>query len=91
MLQKNLYDLFLVTESWLGAKISDSFILEDTHYSILRADRCKKRGGGVMAIISNSLPYIEISTPKNEFFDILCFDIISPSSFEKHRFILIYL
>lgn len=43
-----------------------------------------------MAIVSNSIPFVKIKVPKDDFFDILCFDVISPSVFKKHRFILVY-
>lgn len=71
MLQKNLYDIHFIAETWLNKNISDSFILENSPYSIIRSDRNKKKGGGVMAVISESIPFSKISVPKTEFFDIL--------------------
>lgn len=68
----------------------DSYIIEETPYTVLRSDRSKKKGGGVMAIISDSIPFLKINIPKNTFFDILCFDIISPKTFVKNRFIIVY-
>lgn len=90
MLQKNAYDLYFISGTWLGKNISDNSILENTPYSIIRVDRNLKRGGEVMAIISNSIPFTKIYVSKNGVFDILCFDIISPSVYKKHRFILVY-
>lgn len=90
VLQTKNYDLIFITETWLDDRTTDPFILEDTPYTIIRQDRKSKKGGGVIAIISNTFPFTQIKTPNNKFFDIICFDLMSPYTIMKHRFILVY-
>jgi len=46
-MQKNSFEIILITESWLNQKILDSSIIETTKYSLIRNDRINsKKGGG---------------------------------------------
>lgn len=54
------YDIILIQESWFDCKVDDDKIISYLDYHIYRADRSKseskkKRGGGVLMFIRNSL------------------------------------
>jgi hypothetical protein len=50
----NQFDVIALTETWLDSSISNHELLP-TGYRILRRDREKKRGGGVLLAVKNSI------------------------------------
>lgn len=57
------YDILLFSESWLTPDIDDSDIMIDGFHKPLRFDRSNKKGGGIIAYISNSVYF----KPRPEF------------------------
>lgn len=55
-LVENDYDIFLVSESWLGAEVEDDFV-SIGGYDLVRDDRVGRRGGGVCMYIKNDLKF----------------------------------
>lgn len=59
-----LYDMILVTETWLKPSIS-SRLIELSGYKLVRNDRVHRRGGGVALYARENIPYriVKQSTP----------------------------
>ena len=55
--------IVIVTESWLNSSVSDACIVGGLPYSVLRADRLNREGGGVCLLVSSSLNAIVIPLP----------------------------
>ena len=49
-------DFVAVTESWLHADLPDSAVGIDGYHDVHRKDRSGRRGGGVAAFVSSSVP-----------------------------------
>jgi len=91
LLHNNIYDLLFISETWLSKNISDSLIIQNSKYNIVRADRSNqnKKGGGVCMLINYKIPFT-VLTLKRLPFEILCVDIYDVFTTKKHRLILIY-
>ena len=93
LLQSSATITFLV-ETWLKPFYPDSFIVDSSNYSITRSDRLNKKGGGVAAVLENSLAS-KISTVDFDIklcvgFEILAIDFFHNSA-KYSRFICVYL
>ena len=42
------YDVLCFNETWLDESITDSLIINNSHYSIVRHDRNSKTGSGIL-------------------------------------------
>ena len=73
-----LYNVILVTESWLNKNVPDSILDPNNEYTILRCDRGMNRiGGGVCVFVSKRLQVISIGL--SELYpelEVCCFDLI---------------
>ena len=49
------YDILILCETWLNLSIQSSILLNNSGYSILRADRANRVGGGVCIFYRNFL------------------------------------
>jgi hypothetical protein len=71
-----LFDVILITETWLKSALPNSLIDPNNQYTIVRCDR-QASGGGVCAFIRKSIRVTEIICAKPlEEFDMCCFDIL---------------
>ncbi|KAK6032113.1 endonuclease/exonuclease/phosphatase family protein [Ostertagia ostertagi] len=85
------YDLVLITETWLTSKHDTTPLLGvvSSQYDVLRCDRLQKRGGGVLALIKNTMSYeIVHKESLNDAFEILIVDLIIRH--QTFRLILVY-
>jgi len=74
----------------LGKKLIDSLLIHSFPYSILRADRNSRKGGGVCLFVSNLLNFTKISNISIHKADIVCTDIFDPVTLNTFRLINIY-
>ena len=58
-----LFDIILLTETWLKPHISDSEFINTSFFDVYRADRCSRRGGGAIIIIKNCITSKRIDLP----------------------------
>ena len=80
------FELFFISESWAGNKISDSQIVHNYPYSVIRCDRdSSKKGGGVLILISNMINFSINTTPKLFEMDFLSVEIIDPQNSKTIR------
>ena len=56
LIDKNPFDIFTVSESWLNSSISDSEISLSGH-ALVREDRKNKRGGETAIYVRDGIPY----------------------------------
>ena len=56
LVDKNPFDIFTVSESWLNSSISDCEI-SFSGYTLVREDRKNKRGGGTAIYVRDGIPY----------------------------------
>ena len=85
-----LYDVIMITESWLNNNVPDTMLDPDNQYTVLRCDRALSRtGGGVCVFVSNILNVISIDLlelyPELE---ICCFDLMFSTT--KCRLLVVY-
>lgn len=66
--------VIFVTETWFSAKISDSEIIADLPYSIVRCDRKGKRGGGVCLLIHGQITFHHFKLNPNLNSELICID-----------------
>lgn len=60
-----LYDIIIITESWLNCKFPNSLIEPNGLYTVIRCDRSSKRlGGGVCVFVRKPLCVVEIVLDK---------------------------
>lgn len=64
LLKIGLYDLILVTESWLDYTVPDALLVYDTPYNVIRRDR-GSRGGGLLIAIKSCLAEPRVVAEKN--------------------------
>lgn len=64
IIQRNDYDIFLISESWLGNQINDDTV-EIGGYNLVREDRRAVRWGGVCIYIKTSLKFEKIEVSIN--------------------------
>lgn len=85
-----VYDIILITESWLHDKIPNSLIDPRSLYTVIRHDRMGHNiGGGVCALISNVLNVTEVILSEvYAKLEICCFDV--QCSAAKIRFLNVY-
>ena len=57
LIDKNPFDIFTVSESWLNSSIMDSEI-SLSGYTLVREDRKNKRGGGTAIYVRDGIPYM---------------------------------
>jgi len=90
ILLSKTYDILIFTESWLNSNIIDSTLIGNSLYTVSRLDR-KTKGGGILVLISNLLPFQIVVSKIFKKLEILCFDIFSPTHFlSKNRICVIY-
>jgi hypothetical protein len=83
------FDLIFITETWLTENFENSFLLNNTSYSIMRHDRATQKGGGVACIYKKLVtPIPVVHAVQNEFHDIIAFDVKTEK--EKIRFCVVY-
>lgn len=63
LLTENIYDLILISETWLNENISNGLLISNYSYSIYRNDRNGRRGGGVAVLFKNSLKLTNVKLP----------------------------
>ena len=71
--------LLLVSETWLSSRLTDTQIIGDLPYVVVRRDR-GARGGGVAVLLRDSVPYTRISIPEPQR-EVVAIDIVSGDSF----------
>jgi len=79
-------EFFFICETWFSSDITNSMIVPNDMYHVVRFDREGKSGGGVCALISKMYNIIPVSTPDNV--EIVAFDVVCPSC--KFRFVVCY-
>ena len=67
-------DLIAITETWAIAETPDGFY-SLPGYNLFRADRTKKRGGGVIIFIRDTITSSELSFSRYDEFEALCIKI----------------
>ena len=91
ILSSDLYDIVLVTETWLKDKyLNGEIVGSNSNYSVAaRMDRSEKIGGGTLAIVKNKHSFLQIQL-KNKYknLELACFDLIGEDN--KIRFIVCY-
>ena len=91
LLSSLTYDIICVTETWLNTKASDSLLLHDMPYTLVRCDRNKRQGGGCCIFIANHLPFKIISTVCIFDTNVTCIDLLDISTLNSFRIINIYI
>ena len=80
LLRQEIYDIILVSETWLTSKVSDALLLGNSRYYAYRYDRSEKRGGGCCIFILSPLKASRVACDPTV--EIVCLDI----SYEGSRF-----
>jgi len=79
LLHEELFDIVLITETWLKPTYPDSMLLANiATYSAFRKDRTDSRGGGVCILTNNSSVKaikVDIDAKFNQL-ELLCIDIV---------------
>ena len=89
LLQLETYDIIFVTETWLDDRLSDSFIVRNSGYSVFRKDR-SALGGGSAIFAKNSLKCLPVSIPSS-FSDIEATGVdLMLSGSLKYRLVCVY-
>ena len=91
LLDSNSAAIYLFTETWFNDNIPDALILDGRNFTLFRKDRLNGiRGGGVCALIDNSLVRcVQCSIPdKFSDLEIICFDLLGMET--RYRFIVYY-
>ena len=60
----NAYDVLCFNETWLEESITDSLLINNSLYSIVRHDRNGKTGGGILVLVKKryySVCYLSLS------------------------------
>jgi hypothetical protein len=73
---ETVYDIIIITESWLNCKFPNSLIEPDGLYTVMRCDRSsKKLGGGVCVFVRKPLCTVEIALAEQyASLELCCFD-----------------
>ena len=87
LLSSCLYDIICVTETWLSKKVTDSLLIQNLPYAVIRSDRNSSKGGGACLFVANHIPFKTISTSNIYHTDIVCIEIFD--TFSSDSFILI--
>jgi hypothetical protein len=83
------FNVILFVETWLSNNVKNNQICDNTKFQIFRYDRPISKGGGLLALVSNSLkPNLVISTEINGA-EVLILDISWQNS--NYRLILVYI
>ena len=72
--QSSKQDIFFVTESWLKPYHLDSLVCP-TGYQVIRNDRLKQMGGGVLVLFKEQLNVVQVAL-KDPTFEYICIDLI---------------
>ena len=83
MLNSELYDILIFTESWLNSSITDS-MLYNKNYVMYRLDRTTKRGGGILAYFKLNLCSYYMSEFTTDTIELICINLFS------FRFVIVY-
>ena len=51
----NAYDVLCFNETWLEESITDSLLINNSHYSIVRHDRNGKTGGSILVLVKKKV------------------------------------
>ncbi|CAD5222703.1 unnamed protein product [Bursaphelenchus xylophilus] len=89
LLHGKKFDMIFVTETWLKESDEDDYILLNSDYTVHRADRKKKRGGGCAIFVKNGIPVSNVRNVDNHY-NLSCFDLLSPDNSIYLRVILVY-
>jgi Reverse transcriptase (RNA-dependent DNA polymerase)/Endonuclease-reverse transcriptase len=88
ILYGNIYDIVLITESWLHPGIPSGLLDPESKFHVFRRDR-SSRGGGVCVFVKRTVCAILVNIDeKYDNVEILCFDIVD--NFNKLRFFVVY-
>ena len=84
------YDVLIFSETWLNQNVPNSLLLNNCDYSIHRADRLTKVGGGVCVIYKKFLKtcIIPVDIDLGDDIQMLCIDFLG--SPVKYRLIVCY-
>ncbi len=86
--------IVLISETWLNSNYIDSFIVDSSHFCLLRNDRVNGVGGGVAVIyskdIASKISEVSIDPILIDCFNIVAFDLFY-TKYSSCRFILVYL
>lgn len=78
LLEDTSTDIAILTESWLTPDIHDNELRHsNTHFTSYRLDRNRRREGGILVFVKDSLPSQTVTISTN--FEILCVEIILPT------------
>ena len=72
------FDIFVLLETWCDSSITNSMILANSDYFIVRKDRIQSRGGGLMCIVKKSLTLNQLLVPDD--LELLAIDIAQSNS-----------
>ena len=72
LLDSKLYDIILVTETWLTENYSDG-LFASRGYDCVRKDRLNSRGGGVAVFVKSGIGFERVRIDTN--FEFVCLDI----------------
>jgi hypothetical protein len=83
------FDLVFVCETWLTTDCPHSMLVNDTKYSVIRADRVSGVGGGVCIFYNSTVNCVKVNLlDKYSHLELLCADVYFGRV--KQRFILCY-
>jgi hypothetical protein len=87
LLLSKKHQLLAFTETWLNDKTPDSLLIGNLPYTLVRADRKNRRGGGVCIFLSSFIEFSIVNSTSTDY-DVLYLDILSTLS--PLRVILVY-
>ena len=95
VIDKNNYDLILITESWLNSSVPDHLLVNSRDFSVFRTDRSQGsidcQGGGVCIISNNStVKAIHVPLPSNYIHLELCVIDVLNNATCSLRFFVVY-
>ena len=89
LLDKYHPKILAITETWLCDFITDSSLIGDFDYSVIRRDRPNRQGGGVLFLVHSSVQFIHVDVlDLPDHVELLCLDLLCAA--QPYRFILCY-
>jgi hypothetical protein len=77
LLYSRVFDVILITETWLNTSIPSGLLDPDNLYNVIRCDRQHGQGGGVCAFVSKFLEIVEVPVTKHfPNLEICCFEVL---------------
>ena len=89
-LKINPIHIVFIVETWLNPNISSTLVCP-RGYSIIRKDRQKRKGGGIMILYKNHLPIEEICYHKPQTIEFLCITLSTKNWDAPLCFLCVYL